>query len=380
MKIVADENIRYVEEAFSPLGDVVTLPGREIGAHDVADAELLLVRSVTEVDEMLLEGSAVQFVGTATIGMDHIDREYLDAQNIAFSSAAGSNANSVAEYVVSALLALANEKNMLLEGASLGVIGVGNVGSRVVEKADVLGMKTVLNDPPLARKTQEEKYRPLDEALQCDFVTVHVPLTRTGPDATHRMVDSAFLDRIRRGGVLLNTSRGDVVDEKALLQAVENGELSHLCLDVWAGEPNISPAMLRATTIGTPHIAGYSLDGKTAGTAMICEAACEFLELPVPVDVMSLLPEPVVPSLTVKGLDAPQKVIRDVVFQVYNVRDDDRKLRRLLDRPVDRRGAYFADLRRDYPPRREFYNTELDFRDCAEEIREKLLGLGFSEA
>ncbi len=377
MKIVADENIRYVREAFSELGDVQTMRGRDIKPRDVADADLLLVRSVTNVDEKLLKDSDVRFVGTATIGMDHIDREYLQSRDIAFSSAAGSNANSVAEYVVSALLALSEKKGFRLDGTSLGVIGVGNVGSQVVEKAEALGMTTVLNDPPLARKTQKEMYRPLEEALQCDIVTVHVPLTHTGPDPTYHLVASDFFGRMHSDAIFVNSSRGDVVDESALMEVIDRDELLGVCLDVWSGEPTINLDLLRKTDIATPHIAGYSLDGKVAGTAMIFDAACDFLGIAPPIDVLSLLPEPSLPGLSVTGDAATERVIRETVFQVYNILEDDRKLRRMTELNEAEVGNYFDNLRRDYPPRREFHNTELTFRGCDAEIRRKLLGLGF---
>lgn len=379
MKIIADENIPFVREVFGTLGEVRTVQGREVGPQDVADAELLMVRSVTGVDRDLLEGSAVRFVGTATIGTDHVDLDYLESRGIGFTSAAGSNANSVAEYVVSALLALAEKGGFDLAGRSIGVVGVGNVGSRVVRKVRALGMEPVLNDPPLARQTENQAYRPLGEALLCDFVTMHVPLTHEGQDATARMVDRDFIGRMQAGGVFLNTSRGGVVDEVELRAALRTGELSAAVLDVWEGEPQIDPALLDLADIGTPHIAGYSLDGKVAGTRMIYEAACEFLGREPGIDVTSLLPDPAVPELVVRDAGSLEETVRRAVFGVYDVRQDDARLREMIDLGAAERAAHFDGLRRNYPVRREFYNTGLRFEDCPEQARTALLGLGFAE-
>ncbi|NQT84941.1 4-phosphoerythronate dehydrogenase, partial [bacterium] len=219
MKIVADENIPYVKEAFGSLGDVIPLPGRKIAPASVVDAEILLVRSITEVNASLLEGSRVRFVGTATIGTDHVDEEYLHSRGIAFASAPGSNANSVAEYVVAALLTTARRKNFPLKGKTIGVIGVGNCGSRVAKKAEALGMRVLLNDPPLWRQTGNKRFRPLEELFSADILTLHVPLTYEGIDATYHLVDEAFLSKLRPECILMNTSRGPVVDNLALATA-----------------------------------------------------------------------------------------------------------------------------------------------------------------
>ena len=379
MKIVGDQNIPYLREAFGSIGDVETVAGREMTAGDVRDADLLVVRSVTPVNAELLDGSSVRFVGTATIGTDHVDHAYLEDNNIGFTSAAGSNANSVAEYVVSALLAIGEKHGVGLAGRSIGVVGVGNVGSRVVKKARALGMEPVRNDPPLARQTGEDIYRPLEEVLKCDFGTVHVPLAYDGPDPTFRLVDRDFIGRMRPGAVFLNTSRGKVVDEVELLAALCTGELGAAVLDVWGTEPEINPELLKLVDIGTPHIAGYSLDGKAAGTGMIYEAACAFLGIAPEIDVRSLLPEPDVPELTVRPHSERDEMLREAVFSVYDVREDDARLRDMLDAEISQKGAYFDALRRDYPARREFYNTALKFKNCSELTRQTLLELGFTE-
>jgi len=379
MLIVADENIPFVREAFSAFGEVRLVPGRTMDPATVRDADILLVRSVTPVVPALLEGSRVRFVGSATIGTDHVDLPYLERRGIRFASAPGSNANSVAEYVVAALLCVAERAGRRLAGASLGVIGVGNVGSRVVAKARALGMNVVMNDPPLQRKTGSADFRPLDEALACEFVTLHVPLERGGPDPTWHLVDATVLDRMRRDAVLLNTSRGAVVDNAALLRALETGRIATAVLDVWEGEPRISTSLLERVAIGTPHIAGYSLDGKVNGTVMLYRAVCEFLGVSPVWHPQESLPPPPRPVVSV-GTDArsDEAVIRDVVASVYPIERDDAALRGIVGVSLEQRGRYFDRLRREYPVRREFQNTVVQFQGPSRPtLVEKLRGIGF---
>jgi len=377
--IVADKNIPYAPEAFGTLGEVRTLVGRDITAADVRDADLLIIRSTLKVNRALLEGSRVRFVATATIGTDHVDLDYLAGQRIEFASAAGSNANSVAEWVSAALLVTAGRRGFRLAGRSIGVVGVGNVGSRVVKKAEALGITVVQNDPPLARETGDARYRSLEDALGCDVVTFHVPLTREGQDATYHMADRALFQRMRPGAVLVNSSRGAVVVEQDLREALRSGHISASLHDVWEGEPELSPETVAAADVATPHIAGHSFDGKVAGTAMVYEAACGFLGVEPSVDVLSLRPPPEVPQLVVRGGAEPEDVVRETVLQVYDIRKDDAAVREMAQLPDAERGEAFASYRRNYPVRREFYNIALCFEDCPAAARETLLGLGFRE-
>jgi erythronate-4-phosphate dehydrogenase len=323
MKIVADPNIPFVREAFGPLGDVQLVPGRQMTPATVREAELLLVRSVTPVNAALLDGSRVRFVATATIGTDHVDEAHLVQRGIGFASAAGSNANSVAEYIVAALLELG------YQGKTLGVVGVGNVGSKVVRYATALGMRVLQNDPPRQRAEKLPEFVTLDRiGAEADIITFHVPLTKSGPDATFHLFEP-------RGGIIINTSRGAVLDNQALLTA----PLAGLVLDVWEGEPTILPALLEKADFGTPHIAGYSFDGKVNGTRMIYEAACRHFGLSG--SWKPELPAPANPVLTGHNL-------RSVVRQAYDITADDAALRR------DYR--HFDRLRAEYPVRREFFN------------------------
>jgi erythronate-4-phosphate dehydrogenase len=370
MRIVADENIPFVREAFERLGEVTTAPGRAMSPALVRDADLLLVRSVTAVNEALLAGSRVRFVGTATIGTDHVDEAYLRSCGIAFAAAPGSNANSVAEYVTAALLVLARRGGWTLAGRRIGIVGVGNVGRRVAQKARALGLGVVLNDPPLARATGDACYRPLNEALDADIVTFHVPFTADGPDATHHLVDDALLSRLRPGAVLLNTARGGVVDTQALDRALSRRRLGAVVLDVWEREPTIDAALLRRVDLGTAHIAGYSYDGKVNGTMMLYEAACRKIGSdPV---FRPTLPAPPVPR--VKVTEPGEDGLRQAVLAVYDIEADDAALRRLANLPVAEQGPYFDRLRKEYPVRREFMNTVVE---APTELRSALQGVGF---
>ena len=244
MKIVADENIPYAREAFSHFGDVTLVPGRNI--PPLGDTDALVVRSITKVNESLLSGTSVKFVGTATIGIDHIDREYLRENGIGFASAPGSNSNSVAEYVTAALLEYAAERKMELAGKSIAVIGVGNVGSKVVRKCGAMGMTVLKNDPPLKDATGDQSFLPLKDVLGADFVTLHVPLTREGEYPTFHMAGSDFFSGMN--SVLLNTSRGRVVDERALSTALGKNVASAI-LDVWEHEPDVDHALAETPKI-----------------------------------------------------------------------------------------------------------------------------------
>ncbi len=360
MKIVADENIPFVVECFCSIGEVEVAAGSEMTPALVADADILLVRSVTNVDFNLLSNSRVRFVGTATIGFEHIDTEFLKKRNIGFASAPGSNANSVAEYVVAALLSIGRKHKIQLEGKSIGVIGVGNVGSRVVAKCGALGMKCVLNDPPLKRQTGDQKYRPLAEVFDCDIVTLHTPLTFEGIDKTYHLADEKFFNSLKTGCVFINTARGAVADTTALKNALHSGKLDAAVLDVWKNEPDIDIKLLDIVDIATPHIAGYSLDGKIGGMIMIYEAACQYFGLETKFDTQTFLPAPQVRKIEIepdKGNE--QEMLLEVVEKVYDIKADDAGLRRILKIHKDKRGEFFSKLRKEYPVRREFQNTKI---------------------
>ncbi len=378
MKIVADANIPFVNDCFSSIGEVEVVPGREIMSKIIADADVLLVRSITRVDSDLLAGSSVRFVGTATIGFDHVDTKFLLNNNIGFASASGSNANSAAEYVVAALLSVARKHKMQLEGKSIGIVGVGNVGSKVEKKVKALGMVPVLNDPPLQRQTGDAKYLPLEDLFACDFITLHTPLTFEGTDKTFHLVDEKFFKSLKPGCIFINTSRGAVVDTTALKETIKSGKLGAVVLDVWENEPNIDIELLRIVDLSTSHIAGYSFDGKVVGMIMIYRAACEHLGLETKYDVDDFLPEPDVGELKVeRNTGQEQDIIHQTVQQVYAINRDDFNTREIAMVPEGERAKFFDDLRKNYSVRREFQNTEIIFERPCEPLAAKLGGIGF---
>lgn len=380
MKIVADENIPFVEDGFGLLGDVAPMPGRAITSKAVRDAELLIVRSVTKVNAELLDGTAVRFVGTCTIGTDHVDLDCLARRDIAFAAAPGSNATSVAEYVVAVMLRLGERFGGRLAEKTVGVIGVGNVGSRVETRCRALGMNVLLNDPPLARETGNKKYRPLDSVLaEADVVTLHVPLTREGPDPTRHMVNEEFLAKMKPGAWLFNTSRGAVHETAAVLDAKRNGALGALYLDVWENEPDIDVELLKAADVASPHVCGYSADGKVAGVVMIHRAACGFLGIEKDWAPSDRLPPPKAPNVTPADCTGDtEDVIRGLVLDTYDFEGDDRRIREMTDLPAAERPKHFDNLRRDYPCRREFRNTEVTLDAACADLAPVLEGLGFA--
>jgi len=380
MKIVADANIPFVKECFSSIGEVTVIGGREITPGVVADADILLVRSITPVCEKLLAGSKVRFVATATIGLDHVDIDFLGRSNIGFASAPGSNANSAAEYVVAGLLDIGQRHAFDLEDRSIGIIGVGNVGGRVAKKCAAMGMDVYLNDPPLRRQTGDAKYLPLEKLFDCDFITFHTPLTFEGRDKTHHLADEKFFKSLKQRCVFVNASRGPVVDGGALKSAIRSGRLRAVVLDVWENEPNIETELLSMVDLGTPHVAGYSLDGKIAGMIMIYKAVCEYFEVEPKFDLQDFLPEPAVPELKVDpNITNDQDALLRAVRKIYRIDKDDTSLRRMLDKPAEQRGEYFDSLRKNYPVRREFQNTSVVLKDDNSSLAKKLIGVGFKE-
>jgi len=380
MKIVADANIPFVRECFSSIGEVELSGGRQITPDVLIDSDILLVRSITQVDGKLLAGSKVRFVGTATIGFDHVDIDFLRSNNIGFASAPGSNANSAAEYVIAGLLEIGRKHSIKLEGKSIGIIGVGNVGGIVAKKCEALGMEVRLNDPPLQRQTGDMKYLPLEELMGCDFITMHAPLTFEGQDKTYHLAGRSFFKSLKGGCVFVNASRGGVVDSVALEAAMRSGQLQAVVLDVWENEPNIDMNLLQMVDIGTPHIAGYSLDGKIAGMIMIYKSACDYFGLEPEFTVENFLPEPEVPQMKLDSkADREQEMLSIAVRQVYSIERDAAALRRIVDEPAEKKGVFFDNLRKNYPVRREFQNTTVFLENAGSNLAEKLKGIGFRD-
>ncbi|VAW46100.1 Erythronate-4-phosphate dehydrogenase [hydrothermal vent metagenome] len=353
MKIVADENIPYVQSAFASLGEVTTLAGRNIKKADLIDCDILLVRSVTQVNQQLLAGTSIRFVASATSGINHIDLYYLKKHGIAFVHALGSNAASVAEYVMSAIAYWSLTTNKPLEQLSLGIIGCGQVGGRVKNLCHRFGIQTTLNDPPLAESDHQTTWSDLEDLLNCDVVTIHVPLTSTGKHATTNLINQQHIEQLKPGTLLINTARGEVVDEKALLaRQIKHQDLS-LVMDVWHNEPNINIKMLAHTLIGTPHIAGHSFDGKVRGTEMIYTACCDFFNQAKKWSATAVLSK-VHATSTSRNQDISLSILK-----AYDIRQDNNRLKQLLNKSELTNGTSFDDLRKTYPTRREWSQTTL---------------------
>ena len=374
MQIIADENIPYVREAFANLGEVRTVIGRHLKRQDLKLAEIVLVRSVTQVNENLLADTAVRFVGTATIGLDHIDLDYLQTQRIGFASAQGSSAIAVAEYVISALLITAERQGFELKDKTVGIIGCGNVGSQVFNQLNALGVNCLRHDPPLQEKGLRD-YVDLDTVLSADIVTLHVPLSKTGPYPTYHLVNNDFLAQLQNEVILINTSRGAVVDETALLETLADRPDMTVILDVWHNEPSINPLLLKRTALGTPHIAGYSFDGKVRGTEMLYKAVCDYFQQPRTWQAQNVLPTPPLTHLSFSKTVNNQAALNIAIMACYDVRRDDAALRQMNQ--VANPSAYFDQLRKHYPIRREFGCVEIELPTAKTALAAQLHGLGF---
>jgi len=377
VKIVADANIPLLAEAFGPLGEVIALAADRLTPEAICGADALLVRSVTRVDERLLAGSAVRFVATATIGFDHVDLKYLASRGIALASAQGSNARSVAEYVLTALALLAKRGGYSTTAQVLGIVGCGNVGGRLARMAEGIGMKVLRNDPPLARKTGDPQYLPIEALADAGVVTFHVPLERGGPDPTYHMINETLLARLKRGVTLVNTSRGAVAGTAALKADIAGGQLGRVVLDVWEKEPNIDTELLARVDLATPHIAGYSYDGKVNGTRMVLEALCRHFGLRRDWDPSPLMPPPAHPRVLLPAGLTVNEAIHTAIRAAYDIEADDRRLRALLEKPVEKRGKWFDGLRKNYPVRREFPETTVEFAGPNPAAKAALEALGF---
>lgn len=374
IKIVADENIPGLDPLFGALGQIHRVPGRHLSRDQLIDADVLLVRSITRVDRDLLQGTAVSFVGTATIGTDHIDQQALAEMGIAFSSAPGCNADAVTEYVLSVLLHLADAQSFSLFDKVVGIVGVGNVGSRLQRRLQAMGVQVLLCDPPRAdaEPALADGFCDLDTVLdQADIVSLHTPLTNTGEHPTHHLLNADNLMRLRAHAILINSGRGPVIDNRALLAFSQQRSDVTLVLDVWEHEPAVPVALAQQVTIATPHIAGYSLEGKVRGTWMLYQAYCQFADILPSAQFEALLPEADVLEMT---LSEQSSMLMPVRMQ-YDPYRDDRALRSTLGQSTEDQRIAFDQLRKDYPIRREFSALTLRVSDSQ---RTLFQSLGFS--
>ena len=353
MKILFDENMPYAKEFFSNIAgsetQLISFSGRDLSHEQVRDTDVLLVRSITQVNKALLnENKKLSFVGTATIGTDHIDQAYLAKRDIAFHSSPGCNAVSVAEYVISALVILAERYLFDFTKLSVGIVGGGNTGSRLSEKLSALGIQYKICDPLLAANTDDTReFVSLEEALECDVISLHVPKVIDGEYPTYHLLDETRLRNLKDEQILISACRGEVIDNHALLALKKSGHGLKLVLDVWEGEPDVLTPLIDYTEIATAHIAGYSLEGKARGTEMLYQALCQHINVEPLCQLTTLLPTANISSLELNQ-EFNEIVLNQLVKMVYDVRRDDAIFRQKLS------SQGFDALRKNYPTRREF--------------------------
>lgn len=371
MKIVIDDKIPYIRGAFEGVAEVVYLPGSKTTPEVAKDADAIVTRTRTICNEKLLAGSSVKFIATATIGYDHIDTEYCDAAGIKWTNAPGCNSKSVEQYIASILMVLAERSNIQLNGLCIGVVGVGNVGSKVARICKLLGMKVLLNDPPRKRSEGSASFVSLKQVMdEADIITLHVPLNMKGEDSTFHLGVETLFSELKKKPILINSCRGEVVDSLAVKNALKSGQISGFICDCWENEPDIDLELLSMTEIATPHIAGYSKDGKAIGTQMSVHAISQFFGLglenwnPLGVE------QPANPVFELDGTGlSEQEIISKAILHTYDIRKDDLDFRNNT--------AQFEQLRGDYPTRREFPAFTIVPKNVPEGTSEVLKKLGF---
>lgn len=376
MRILADENIPLVDAFFSEHGDIRRMPGRSINKAALEQTDVLLVRSVTRVDRELLEGSAVRFVGTCTIGTDHLDIDYFEQAGIAWASAPGCNARGVVDYVLGSLLALAEGEGVALDERRYGVVGAGEVGGRLVEVLRGLGWDVRVCDP-LRQAREVGDFVGLDEIMaECDVISLHTPLTLEGAHSTFHLLDEARLEQLRPGAWLINAARGAVVDNAALRAQLARRPDIQAVLDVWEGEPQVDVELAELCWIATPHIAGYSLDGKLRGTAQIYGEFCASKGLQPTVELAGLMPVAPLRGLSFDASASPADVLATICRAVYDPRRDDAAFRRSLGENEDRRRSDFDRLRKQYPARREIDGLCIEIAPAQPQLEQVVRALG----
>ena len=372
MKIIIDDKIPYIKGALEPYAEVIYLSGKKTTPEVVKDADVIITRTRTICNEALLAGSSVKFIASATIGFDHIDTHYCERAGIAWTNAPGCNSKSVEQYIASALMVLADKKGFNLSDKTIGIVGVGNVGSKVARICKIFGMKVLLNDPPRARKEGANGFVELDEILEkADIITFHVPLILDGVDKTFHFADHTFYAKVKKNPVIINSCRGQVVEKEPLKAAIKSGQVSGAVIDCWKNEPAIDTGLLSLIDLGTPHIAGYSKDGKAKGTSMSVQAISKFFGLGIDDWKSENVELPM--GMTVIEIDGQnkteQQIFSKAILATYNICDDDQALRADV--------GLFEKLRGDYPVRREFPLYEVRAINLNERMIEKLRNIGF---
>jgi len=373
MKIIIDDKIPYIRGAFENVAEVVYLPGSKTTSEIAKDADAIITRTRTICNEKLLTGSSVKFIATATIGFDHIDTDYCYTAGIQWTNAPGCNSKSVEQYIASSIMVLAEKNGWNLSEKCIGVVGVGNVGSKVARICEIFGMKVLKNDPPRERAEGAEQFVSIQQIMdEADIITLHVPLNMKGEDATFHLGNESFLNTLKKKPILINSCRGEVIETSAVKAALISGQLSAFVCDCWENEPDIDLELLSLTEIATPHIAGYSKDGKAIGTLMCVQAISDFFALglnnwrPLGVEL------PANPVIEIDGIGLhEQEIISKAILHTYDIRNDDRDFRNNTE--------LFEQLRGDYPTRREFPAFTIKAKNVEKNVLKKLTLLGFKK-
>ncbi len=373
IRIVADDKIPFLKGVLEPFAVVEYFPGAKIDAKILKNADALITRTRTKANKDSLKDSNVKFIATATIGFDHIDTGWLAENGIGWTNAPGCNSTSVMQYIAANLVFLAQKHGFQFKDKTLGIVGVGNVGSKVAKMAEILGFKVLLNDPPQARKEGSSSFVSLEEIKKnADIITFHVPLNKEGKDKTLSMGDADFFHSLKKSPIVINSSRGAVIDGEAFKAAIRKERVSGGVLDVWNNEPDIDPELVEMLDIVTPHIAGYSMDGKANGTAMSVNAIAEFFNLPLKSWIPEHIPEPEEPIINIDNKElTEQEVIEKAIYHTYPIEKDDSDLRNNLNN--------FEKLRGNYPVRREFSSYQIVLKSEDKNILKQLIKLGFNK-
>jgi len=371
MKVIIDNKIPYIKGALEPFAEVIYLPGKETTPEVVKDADAIITRTRTKCNEQLLADSSVKIIATATIGYDHIDTAYCEKAGIEWTNAPGCNSWSVAQYMMAALHTLALEKNIELSTMTIGVIGAGNVGSKVASLCSLLGMKVLINDPPRERKEGSEGFVSIEQIKQqADIITLHTPLTYEGEDKTYHLIDEQFIDSCENDFFLINAARGEILDTQATLTALKFGKIKEAIIDCWENEPEIDLDLLDHTIISTPHIAGYSRDGKANGTKISIQAISRKLKLGIDDWECSNIELPENTTILLDGTGkSDQEVIAEAILTTYPIMEDNNRLK-FYPRT-------FEKQRGDYPVRREFPVYAVKAENVSETTLKIIAGLGF---
>jgi erythronate-4-phosphate dehydrogenase len=372
MKIICDDKIPFLRGALDQIAHVEYLPGKKIGPADVKDADALIVRTRTQCDAMLLEGSSVQFIATATIGYDHIDTAYCRRAGIVWTNAPGCNSSSVQQYIAAALFLLSKKHRITLTDRTLGIVGVGHVGSKVARLAKTIGMRTLLNDPPRQWEEGGTEFASLEQVLaESDIITFHTPLNKSGAYKTLHLADEQFFEKLGKKALIINSARGQVVKGKALKHSIQNGMVRAAILDVWEEEPRLDRELMDTVDIATPHIAGYSVDGKANGTMMSVRALSKHFRLGMDEWKPKAIPAPEKPHFEIDcKLLCKEEILQKAISHTYDIQQDDARLRETPEN--------FEMHRGNYPDRREFDSYTIHLTNDFHNFAGLLKKLGFN--